>query len=270
MKRVRVSTAVLFIITFILLPLIALADEIVLYYPPEWRAKAPQARAISQALSESSGLQLRPVVATSYPEILQAFSGNKPVLVYVGSFLQAILHARGMSIPIAQGVDGKEFYASVLIAPAAAGTNPAQIVKAAGKAVAYAKGASSGESGAKAATEGAAAIATKDHYASVFSIMVGDAKCAFVKDWWWKINKDRFKDMVQLDYPGVSDQKNPDNILSANKAMSAADIKKIKAAVMKNAEAFQVKSFRDFDPALLEPTLTLMKKGKINPKQYTW
>ncbi len=255
---------------FFLVPLVAAAADIALYYPPEWATKGPQVKAIAEAISESSGLTIKPVVARSYPEIITAFSRNQPTLVYVGSFLQAILHARRLSVPIIQAIDGKELYASVLIAPSTAGTDPVAIVKAAGPAIAYAKGTSSGESGAKAASGGQAAMPASNHYTAVFAVTAGNAKCAFVKDWWWKANQGTFKGVAMYEYPGVSDKKNPDNVLSANRSVSPQDLAKIKAAAMKNAKAFQVKTFREFDPALLEPTLALMKKGNIDPATYTW
>jgi ABC-type phosphate/phosphonate transport system substrate-binding protein len=262
---------VMLVCAALLAPMVAQGADILLYYPPEWAAKAKQARTIAEALSQATGQTIQPVVAQSYPEVIAGFSKNQPALVYVGSFLQAVLHARGLSTPMLQAVDGKELYSSVLIAPASAGNDPVAVVKSAGASVAYAKGASSGESGAKAATGGEASVATPNHYASLMAVSTGSAKCAFVKDWWWKgINREPFKGMSQLEYPGVSDKKNPDNVVSANKLVSAKDIARIKTAIAKNAEAFQVKSFKEFDTALLEPTLALMKKGNINPRTYTW
>jgi hypothetical protein len=272
MNKIRLVIVLCLSSILFLMSTLAYAADITLYYPPEWKAKVPQANAIAQALTKSSGLKIKPCIANSYPEIVSAFSQGQPMLVYVGSFLQAVLYARQLSVPIVQGIDGKELYSSVLIAPALAGSDPVKIVDAAGVSVAYAKGSSSGESGAKAATRGKAAIPTNDHFSAVYEIKSGKAKCAFVKDWWWKANKnmDIMKGMQVLDYPGVSDLKNADNILSANKMIAPKDIEKIKAAVNANANVFQVKSFKEFTPALLEPSLALMKKGNINPKNYTW
>lgn len=272
MNKIRLIIVSCLSFILILTSALVYAADITLYYPPEWKSKLPQAKAIAQALSTSSGLTIKPVIASSYPEIVSAFSQGKPMLVYVGSFLQALLYARELSVPIVQGIDGKELYSSVLISPASAGTNPVKIVRDAGTAIAYAKGSSSGESGAKAASSGKAAIATNDHFSAVYEIKSGNAKCAFVKDWWWKANKnmDLLKGMQQLEYPGISELKNPDNILSANKVIASKDIAKIKAAAIANASIFQVKSFKDFTPELLGPSLTLMNKGNINPKNYVW
>ena len=270
MRQIGFIAFVLVLCACLTMPYGVGASDINLYFPPEWGPKAQQAKTIADALSQSGGLTIHAVVAQSYPEIITAFSKNQPTLVYVGSFLQAVLYARQLSTPIVQGLDGKEFYTGILIAPSSAGADPAAIVKAAGSSIAYAKGTSSGESAAKAASGGQAASPVNNHYAAVFAVTTGTAKCAFVKDWWWKANQNSFKGMAQMEYPGISDKKNPDNVLSANKSVSAGDLSKIKAAAMKSGKAFQVKGFKDFDPALLDPTFALMKKGNINPKTYAW
>ena len=76
--------------------------------------------------------------------------------------------------------------------------------------------------------------------------------------------------MAKWDYPGVSDHKNPDDVLSANKAISGEDAAKIKAAAKANAGVFGASDIRDFDPSLLEPTLDLMKRATVDPKAYAW
>ena len=270
MKKFLCKCVLTATIICLLFPSAVSAATINLYFPPEWAAKSKQTTAIADALSKSSGLVIQPVVARTYPEIISAFSKNQPTIVYVGSFLQAVLYARQLSTPIAQAIDGKEFYTSILIAPSSAGSDPVSIVKAAGPAVAFSKGSSSGESGAKAATGGLAAIPVNNHYAAAIAVSTGSAKCAFVKDWWWKANQGTFKGLTQFHYPGISDKKNPDNILSANKSIPLADLIKIKSAVKKNADVFQVQRFKEFDASLLEPSLTLMKKANIDPKTYAW
>jgi len=42
------------------------------------------------------------------------------------------------------------------------------------------------------------------------------------------------------------------------------------AAVIKHAHLFQPGHFKEFDTALPEPSLVLMKKGNIDPKTYVW
>jgi hypothetical protein len=269
MKNARLMLGLSIVVIFLLTPVLVTAANTLLYYPPEWTDKAPQAKAIAEALSQGSGMVIQPRIAHSYPEIVETFAKNQPLLIYVGSFLQALLHARGL-VPIVQAIDGKEFYTSILIAPSSAGTDPVAIVKNAGSLVSYSKGTSSGESGAKAATGGEAAIATNNHGAAVSAVKLEKAKCAFVKNWWWEGNKAKYEGMNKFDYPGVSDHKNPDNVLSANRLVSSGDIGKLKAAAMKNPEVFQVKTFNEFAPALLAPSLHLMRMGKIDPKTYTW
>lgn len=254
----------------IFLPGLAISSDITLFYPPAWKSKPQKAKAISQALTQDSGLNIQPRIAKSYPKILEAFAQDKPVLVYVGSFVQGVLYHRGLSTPIVQAVNGEESYTSVLIVPLHAGDDPIAIVKEAGRAISYTLGASSGESGAKAASGGKATIGTHSHRAAVNLIKIGKAKAAFVKNWWWKANKKSYPNMKRLDYPTVSDHHHPDYILSANKAVSLDHIIKIKRAVEKNAPLFDAHSFVTFDPLALMPTINLMYKGGIDPKLYAW
>lgn len=126
-------------------------------------------------------------------------------------------------MPIAQAESRRRFYTSVLIVPAAASDDPVAAVQEAGTAISYVQGASSGESGARAASAGAASVRTNNHEASVNAVKVGRAKAAFVKNWWWEDNKDRFPGMKKLEYPGVSDHQNPDYVLSVNRAVPPED-----------------------------------------------
>lgn len=270
MKKMKVKLMLSVVGLFMLTPVLASAAGIVLYFPPEWADRPPQAKAIAEALAKEGGLDIQPRIAQSYPELVAAFPQKEPVLVYVGSFVQALLYARALSSPLMHAIDGKQFYTSILIAPTSSGTDPVAIVKDAGAAVSYSKGTSSGESGAKATTGGKAEIAANNHQAAINAVKAGRAKCAFVKNWWWEGNKGKIDGMNRLEYPGVSDLKHPDNVLSANRAVSPKDISKIKESVVKLSTVFGVQSFSEFDPALLEPTLSLMKKGKIDPQTYTW
>lgn len=270
MKKSRFVRYFGWMVVLFLMSAQAFSDTITLYYPPGWKAKAPRARAIASAVSETSGLMIRPRIAKSYPEIVQAFSGKRAVLVYVGSFVQAILHARNLSMPIVQGINGQEFYNSVMIAPKSAGDDPVAIIAAAGGNVAYTKGASSGESGAKGATSGKAFVATNNHSASVNAVRVGKAQAAFVKNWWWESHRSKFPAMQRLEYPDVSDHRHPDYVLSANKAILPEELAKIRQAVLKNTQVFGVEKCGKFTPGMLEQTLSLMKKGKIDPVTYSW
>lgn len=258
-----------FILVF--LPVLVFASDITLYYPPSWKHNTSQTKAISTALTRDSGLDIRPRITRSYPDILTAFKQNKPVIIYVGSFVQAVLYERGISTPIAQAITGTEFYTSVLIAPLLkARDDPIAIVEDAGVAMAYTKGASSGASGAKAATNGHAVIGTHNHRAAVNLVKAGKAKAAFVKNWWWEAHKSKYSGMKRLDYPGVSDYRHADYILSVNKAVSSENIAKITQAIQVNGIVFHAVSMESFDPLLLKPTLDLMKKGGIDPKTYAW
>jgi ABC-type phosphate/phosphonate transport system substrate-binding protein len=270
MSRIKQLFFTLAVLTVLVSPTLVFASQVTLFFAPSWSAKAEQAKEIADALTKDSGVTVQPRIAKSYNQIMTAFSTNRPVAVYVGSFAQAILIARGYSVPLVQGINGQEFYSAVLVTPKGAGSDPVKVVQACGDSVAYTIGASSGETGAKAATAGRAAIGTNNHGAAVNAVKAGKAKCAFVKSWWWEGNKGNYPEMQKLDYPGISDQKNPDNILSTNKGVPAGEREKLKAAAIKNAKVFGVKKFDSFDQDLLRPSLALMQKGKIDPNTYSW
>jgi ABC-type phosphate/phosphonate transport system substrate-binding protein len=270
MRKTVLKAVVAVWILSLVIPCFTFAAEITFYFAPTWKENAPKAKMIAETLSNASGLAIQPRIADTYPEIIDAFSKGQPLLTYAGSFVQAILYQQNFCVPLLQGIDGKELYTGVLIAPKAAGSDPVKIVKEAGEAIAFAKAASSGESAAMAATGGKAEVAAKSHAAAVNAVKAGKAKCAFVKDWWWEENKDKYEDMAKLDYPGVSNLKNPDNVLSSSKSVPAELAAKIKGAALGNAALFGVKEFKEMNPALLEPSLALMKKGKIDPKSYKW
>ena len=240
-------------------------DSIDCWFPPGWKAKGQEAKAITDALS-SAGVTVKPRIAKSYPEILGAFSSGQPSLVYVGSFVQAIINARSLGVPLAQKVDGKEYYSGVLIYPE--GQDPAAILKNSPGAIAYAVGASSGESSAKAATGGKASIGTPNHGASIGAVKAGKAKAAVVKNWWWEGNKDKYPDMTMYKIPGVSEEKNPDNVLTASNAVPA-DIRKKLADTAMASSAFGGK-MQAFDVGRIGFSVELMKKGNIDPMTYSW
>ena len=244
------------------------ADGITCWFPPGWKNKADQARAIALALKEHSGLQIRPRIAKSYPQLLTAFSSDQQNLVYVGSFVQAIIKARGLGTPLIQTVNGKEFYSGILVYPK--GGDPAAILKNNPDKIAFAVGASSGESSAKAATDGKASMGVANHGAASAAVVVGKAKAGVVKNWWWESNKSKFSSLEAYEIPNISLQKNPDNVLTASKAMSANTMLKITAAAFNSKEAFGAKEMKPFDGDALNFSLSLMEKGKIDPMAYTW
>lgn len=244
------------------------ADTIDLWFSPEWKAKADQAKVITGELSSKSGVQVRPRIANSYPQILDTFATGEPALVYVGSFVQAIIRARELGEGLVQAANGHEYYSGVLVYPK--GEDPVAILNGSPDKVAYAVGASSGESSAKAATNGQAAIPTKNHAATSGAVKAGKAKAGVVKNWWWAGNADRFPELSMYEIPGVSEVRNPDNVLSASKGVSLDVKAKIAEAAKASKEVFGANEMTDFDPTSLDFSLSLMDRGKINPRTYNW
>lgn len=245
-----------------------LAADLTCWFPPSWKAKPDQARQIVKTLSAESGLQVRPRIATSYPQILDAFSTGESNLVYVGSFVQAIIHARKLGTPLAQSINGKEFYSGVMVYPK--GDDPATILKESPTRLAYAIGASSGESSAKAATAGQAAIGVPNHAAACGAVKAGKAKAAVVKNWWWQANGGKFPELAMYEIPDVSKAENPDNVLTASVAVASDVREKIKLAAINNPDVFGGTKMTEFDDTSLLFSLQLMKKGNIDPLSYSW
>ncbi len=243
-------------------------ETLTCWFPPGWKSNTNQAQNIVKALSEKSGIQIKPRIAKSYPEILRAFASEQPALVYVGSFVQTILHARNMGVPLVQNINGKEFYSGVLIYPK--GQDPVAILKDSPEKIAYAVGASSGESTAKAATLGKASIQTPNHGATVGAVKTGRAKAGVVKNWWWEANKEKYPELDVYVIPGISEIKNPDNVLTASKSVPADVQKKIAQAAVESKAVFGAKEMVPFDTENIEFSLNLMKKGKIDPMTYDW
>ncbi len=244
------------------------AGSLTCWFAPGWKNKAPQAKAIVQALAKHSGLVIKPRIGKSYPEILSAFDSDNQNIVYVGSFVQAIIKSRELGTALVQNINGKEFYSGVLVYPT--GQDPEVILKDTPEMIAYAKGASSGESSAKAATSGKAKIATKNHGATCAAIKAGKAKAGVVKNWWWKANKDKHSYLAMYEIPGVSIRMNPDNVLTVSNSVSSEDSKKLVAAAMASKEAFGAPQMLPFNPASLQFSIDLMKRGKIDPLTYNW
>jgi len=243
------------------------ADTITCWFAPG--AKTEGAEAISKALSAGSGVKVVPRVADSYPQILEAFTNDTPQLVYVGSFVQAIIAGRKLGTPLVQSANGKEMYAGIMIYPA--GQDPVAILKAQPSDFAYAVGASSGESAAKAATSGKASLGTANHGESVKAVLDGKAKAAMVKDWWWLANEKKYSGLKSYRVPGISEQRNPDNVLTASNAMPKELRDKISWAALSSSGAFGDKAVVvPFDATQLTFSLGLMKKGGINPATYSW
>ena len=266
----RVGMMLVFVAALLMsVPMSALsADSVTCWFPPGWKSKGSKAKAITTALSKQSGLDIKPRIAKSYPEILTAFSSDQQSLVYVGSFVQAIIKARNLGTPLVQNINGKDLYSGVLVYPK--GQNPEEILKNNPTQIAFAVGASSGESSAKAATKGKAAMGVANHGASAGAVKAGKAKAAVVKNWWWDANKQKFPMLEMYRVPGVSIDKNPDNVLTASKAVPVATAQKIKKAAIASKDAFGAPKMVSFDTSRLDFPLSLMKKGKIDPKTYSW
>jgi ABC-type phosphate/phosphonate transport system substrate-binding protein len=243
------------------------ADELVLWFPSEW-AESQRATAITQALSQEAGMTIRPRIAPDYPTIFAAFQAGTPCLVYVGSFAQALIRARDLGIPLLQAITGKEMYAGVMLYPK--GKDPQAILKSSPMAIAFAVGASSGESSAKAATAGRASIALQNHRAVAGAVKAGKADAGFVKNWWWEDNKDKFPELAMYRVPEISMPANPDSILTASKAVPADVREKITRAAMARPDVFGVSQLVPLNGSALDFSLALMKKGGIDPLTYQW
>lgn len=243
------------------------ADTVTCWFVPGWKSM-DQAKAIAEALSKGSGADVKPRIANSYPEILDAFNSKDMSMVYAGSFVQSIIAARKLGTPLAQNVDGKELYAGVMIHKA--GQNPQSILAGSPAAIAYAIGASSGESAAKAATAGKAAVGVSSHAAAVDALVSGKAQAAVVKDSWWQTNKDKYQGLTVYEIPSVSQKKNPDNVLTVSSEVPAALAEKLKAAALSNSAVFGQGAMKPFNNTQLNFSLGLMMQGKIDPLTYKW
>jgi len=246
----------------------AAANTYTCWFPPAWKSKAPKAKAITMALSKNSGLKIRPRIAKSYPQILKAFSADQPNIVFVGSFVQAIIHARNLGTPLVQNINGHELYSGVMVYPK--GEDPKTILANHPKQIAYTKGADSGETSAKAATNGMAAIPTANHGATCAAIIAGKAKGGYVKNWWWDSHKAKYPTLAMSETPGISVIGHPDNVLTVSNAVSASDAEKIKNAAIASKDAFGAPEMVPFDTAQIQFSLNMMKKAGIDPMTYSW
>lgn len=270
MKRMqslsRVQLTAIVVAAWLCLATASMAQELVCWFVPG--SDGAKSKTVTEALTKESGLTITPRVAGSYPEIFKALAEKKDALVYSGSFSAALLNARGLAVPLAQKIDGKEMYSGVMIYPQ--GGDPMAILKDNPTEISFAKGASSGESSAKAATGGKASIGVKDHAAAVNAVKAGKAKAAFVKNWWWEANKDKYQDFQMKEIEGISEKKNPDNLLMASSATSQDIRDKVTKAALASKEAFGATAMTQFDVAQLAYSLELMKKGGIDPGTYSW
>jgi len=253
---------------FVTVSSVVSAETLDLWFSPGWKSKSQAAKSISVALENDSGVTIKPRIAKGYPQILDAFASGKPSLVYVGSFVQAIIHARGTGTGLVQAVNGKELYSGVLIYKK--GADPQSILNNHPSEVAFAVGASSGESSAKAATGGKASFKVRNHKATAGAVKAGKIKAGVVKNWWWKANSAKYPELAMYEIPNISVAKNPDNVLSASSSVPSSTRTKIRKAAINNKSVFKASKMVEFDKANLDFTLGLMKKGKIDPMTYSW
>lgn len=264
----RIVTLLLFVFALATAAPTLAADSITCWFPPGYK-NLDQSQAIVGALSKGSGAEVKARVATNYPEILEAFAGKGMNLVYAGSFAQSIIMARKLGTPLVQTVDGKELYAGIMIHKM--GQDPKAILANSPDAIAYAIGATSGESCAKAATAGKANLGVSSHAAAADAVVAGKAQAAVVKDGWWQSNQAKYPGMVAYEIPKISVKKNPDNVLTASSGVPAALATKLKAAAIANAVAFAPGAqMKPFTASQLNFSLGLMMQGKIDPLTYQW
>jgi ABC-type phosphate/phosphonate transport system substrate-binding protein len=244
------------------------SDAIGLWFPPAWAGREAEARAIAQTLSTEAEVEIRAEIAKNYPEILSAFESGAPALVYAGSFVQTLIHLRQLGRVLVQSVNGREFYSGVLIYPADA--DPEDRLSRFPERVAFAVGASSGESSAKAATEGKAAIGVASHWEAARAVASGRAKAAFVKNWWWEDHRKKFPGLNMKSVPGISENKNPDNLLAASQSVPPETVSAIIQTTLVNPDLFGGQQMVLFDLSDLIFPKTLMKRAGIDPAAYQW
>lgn len=239
-----------------------------LWFPPSWEERRDRAAAIAETLAELSGVPIQAQVAASYPEILDAFQSGDPAMVFAGSFVQTIIHQRRLGKVLLQSVNGREFYSGVMIYPK--GNDPEAILETSPEAVAFTVGASSGESSAKAATDGKAAVGVESHAAAAEAVRSGKAKAAFVKNWWWEDHAGSFPGLAMTPIPGVSEAKNPDNLLAASNQVSPATIAAVVQGALQRDRLFGGQKVVISKLTDLMFSINLMRKAGINPATYDW
>ncbi len=244
------------------------SEPVDLWFPPSWQNRGRQAATIAETLSENSGVPIRARVADNYPEILDAFQSDDPAMVFAGSFIQTIIHQRRLGRVLLQSVDGREFYSGVMIHPA--GKNPEAILRETPAAVAFAVAASSGESSAKAATNGKANVPVDSHAAAAEAVQSGKAKAAFVKNWWWEDHRGSFRGLSMTEIPEVSEMKNPDNLLAASNRVPPDAVSAVVQAALTEDRLFGGQKLVISKLSDLMFSINLMREAKINPATYDW
>lgn len=250
------------------LPAATAATEIVLWLPPSWNSHPEEAKKLTEALSDKSGLHIAPQIATTYHDIMKAFAEKKPQLAYVGSMAQAVIFSRKLGVPLFQAMNGKQQYGQLMIF--AKGESPESILNDSPESVAYITSSSS-EMCAKAATGGMAALGgMKDFKAAAEAVTLGTARAAFVKNYWWDDNKTNYPQLDSYHVPDVSDHKNPDNVMIASKFVAPEVKSMLMGAAITSPEIFTAELIVPYDSSALDFTFDLMKRAGIDPLTYIW
>ena len=223
---------------------------------------------IADELGQEIGIKMIPHIADCYPQILTALTQKKPVLAYMGSMVSAIIWSRALGKPLFQAMDQKHFYGGILLFPK--GLSPEAILQDHPAEIAYTVGATSGEVCAKVATGGRASIKVSDHRAAADAVQSGEAKAAFVKNFWWEANKNSYPELDSYSIPGLSDFKNADNVLLASNYVTPELKSLLLSSAIGAPQIFDADLVVPFDSSSFAFTLGLMKKAGIDPLTYTW
>lgn len=246
----------------------AAQPRITLWFPNSWAEKSTAAQKIADELGLRSGLRIVPHIADNNPEILTALTGQEPGMAYVGSMVAAVIWSRRLAQPLFQALDGHHLYAGVMIFPR--GRDPREILRDDPEAIAYNIGYTSGEVCAKAASGGRASLGVTSFAASADAVRSGKAKAAFVKDFWWDENKRNFSKLDSAFLPGISESKNPDNVMLVSVLVAPEVRAMILDAAYHSPHLFNANLVVPFDSSSLDHTLSLMKKAGIDPLTYRW
>lgn len=239
-----------------------------LWFPNTWAAKGAEAQKIADELGKKSGLKIVPEIAANNAELLTALTGTDPEIAFVGSMVSAVVWSRRLAQPLFQAVDGRHLYAGVMIFPK--GQVPETILRDDPGAVAYNIGTTSGEVCAKAATGGKAALGMPSFPATADAVQSGKAKAGFVKDFWWDDNKQKYPQLDSAMLPGISDSRNPDNVMLVSVRVAPEIRGLILDAAYHSPKLFNANVVVPFDSSSLDYTLSLMKKAGLDPLTYEW
>ncbi|MFP4032845.1 MAG: hypothetical protein ACOC98_13675 [Thermodesulfobacteriota bacterium] len=191
---------------------------------------------------------------------------DEPAMVFAGSFIQTIIHQRRLGKVPLQSENGREFHSGVMAYPA--GENPEAILRDAPEAVAFAVAASSGESSAKAATNGKANIAVDSH--ATAAALFGKAKAAFVKNWRREERRGSFRGLSMTAIPEVSEMNNPDNLLAASNRVPPEAVSAVVQTALNQDRVFGGQEAVNSKPSDPMFSVRLMDRAGIKPAGHAW